>query len=448
MSYWKTIVFSCLLFTVFVGLGVGAVWYLGQAFFWAVFIPLSFGASMSLVTIIGGLLCLYRDHRESTGQPDLFLKLVSRPTQIRRRVWRRLCNVFSPEYGGPLLVGDLVQVRSAAEIRQTLDPDGALDGLPFMPEMLRFCGSRFRVYRRVDKINDMKTKTGLRRLHASVTLEGLRCDGSAHDGCQAECQILWKDAWLQSVPALARPSDVPLDALSGDTAAIPVGSCLGLKTKSPHVEKDGTIYFCQMTELLRASEPMRWWDVRPDLRSLVFGNVGLLAFLVASLTRIFNAVQAFRGGCDYPFRLGSDRSITPKDDLGLRPGERVLVKPKEAIAQTLDRHDRNRGLRFDREMIKHCGGRFEVRRSVSKLIGEDSGRMLVMKTPCITLEGATATGEFLRFCQQNEYIFWREAWLQREKSAAEMNGLHVIPCSANTRPHETISSSINEKPFV
>ena len=42
-------------------------------------------------------------------------------------------------------VGDWVEVRSKEEILKTLDSNGQLDGMPFMPEMLAFCGrsSRF-----------------------------------------------------------------------------------------------------------------------------------------------------------------------------------------------------------------------------------------------------------------------------------------------------------------
>ena len=427
MSYWKTILLTGLLLAVSVGLDVAAADILHGALFWALFIPFCLVASLASAVILGGGLVLYRDHRESTGQPDLFYTWTNRPAKTRSWVIRQILKVLSPGIGGGVLVGDIVQVRSEVEIRQTLDADGALDGLPFMPEMLRYCGAQFRVFRWADKINDMNTKTGVRRLRNTVQLEGLRCDGSAHDGCQAECQILWKQAWLQRVPAFARSSGVRQNSIRGETAAIPLGSCVELKTKRSHVGKDGAIYFCQMTELLRASEPMSWWDVRPDLRSLYYGNVGLSAFLVAVLTRLFNAVQALRGGCDYPFRPASDRSSTPTDDLGLKPGDRVLVKPKEAIAQTLDRHDRNRGLRYDREMIRFSGRRFTVRRRVNKIIGEDSARMLTMKTPCITLEEATATGEFLRFCPQDEYVFFREIWLQRDKTAAETNVRHLRP---------------------
>ena len=42
--------------------------------------------------------------------------------------------------GKPLRPGDVVEVRPAAEILATLDADGALDGMPFMPEMARVCG--------------------------------------------------------------------------------------------------------------------------------------------------------------------------------------------------------------------------------------------------------------------------------------------------------------------
>ena len=36
--------------------------------------------------------------------------------------------------------GEWVEVRSAPEILATLDEQGALDGLVFMPEMLKYCG--------------------------------------------------------------------------------------------------------------------------------------------------------------------------------------------------------------------------------------------------------------------------------------------------------------------
>ena len=58
-------------------------------------------------------------------------------------------NISSNEQTGlpRLCAGDWVEVRSRDEILATLDKDGRLDGMPFMPEMFAFCGKRFRVYK-------------------------------------------------------------------------------------------------------------------------------------------------------------------------------------------------------------------------------------------------------------------------------------------------------------
>ena len=111
----------------------------------------------------------------------------------------------------PLRPGDVVEVRSAAEILATLDSDGALDGMPFMPEMVAHVGRRYTVSRRVDKICNTVDATGSRRMYSTVYLEDLRCDGSGHDGCQAGCRIYWKDAWLRRVDDDSEAAD-PSDA--------------------------------------------------------------------------------------------------------------------------------------------------------------------------------------------------------------------------------------------
>src|SRR4051812_48854491 len=88
-----------------------------------------------------------------------------------------------------LRAGDFVEVRSASEIMATLDERGTLDGMPFMPEMLRYCGQRLRVYKRADKTCDTVGRTGSRHMPDTVHLEGLRCDGASHGGCQAQCLL-------------------------------------------------------------------------------------------------------------------------------------------------------------------------------------------------------------------------------------------------------------------
>src|SRR5271166_6099637 len=97
-----------------------------------------------------------------------------------------------------LKAGDWVEVRSKHEILSTLDSDGRLDGMPFMPEMFAFCNKRFQVYKRAHKTCDTVFPVRGRRVSEAVHLD-TRCDGSAHGGCQASCLIFWKDAWLRPV---------------------------------------------------------------------------------------------------------------------------------------------------------------------------------------------------------------------------------------------------------
>src|SRR5207245_2332317 len=107
----------------------------------------------------------------------------------------------------PLQAGELVEVLTDAEIFATLDTEGKLDGLPFMPEMLSFCGQRFRVLSRADSTC---WRGQPRKIESSVHLDRIRCDGSAHENCHASCLLLWKEAWLRRVnsPLHALPTKV------------------------------------------------------------------------------------------------------------------------------------------------------------------------------------------------------------------------------------------------
>ena len=149
--------------------------------------------------------------------------------------------------------------------------------------------------------------------------------------------------------------------------------------------------------------------------------MGLKAFVTAVALALFNSMQRISGGAEVPYRGPTDRKTTPGEAPGLQPGEMVRVKAKREIEQTLNFASKNRGLWFDREMHRFCGGEFRVASVVRTIIDEASGRMLTMTIPCIVLEGVSATGEYLGLCPQNELIFWREAWLERVSSRVEMS---------------------------
>jgi hypothetical protein len=366
----------------------------------------------SLLVASGGLVCLWRDGRDEAGKPDLFALFanrVPRKTSLLARLGRML-------QGPALCPGDIVRVKSLQEIQATLGPDGMIEGLPFMEEMQALCGKTFRVHRRVDKINDMRNKTGLRRMNATVTLSEVRCNGASHGGCQAECQILWKDQWLTRVA-----DDSPLSTLRDK----------GMRACGPMtfgLHDPDRIYMCQMTQLWEASRPMSSSDIRQDLRAVLCGNLPVRAFALALLTRLFNRVQRLRGGAGYPFlgTFGASGS-TPSVNLHLDATDMVRVRNSTEIAQTLVK-GRNKGLWFDPEMARYCGRPATVRRRVERVIHEATGKMVVMKTPCVVLEEGIATGEFLRFCPQHEYIFWREVWLQKDKDKAAIEETRGAEC--------------------
>jgi hypothetical protein len=317
-----------------------------------------------------------------------------------------------------LHVGELVQVRSSDEILATLDERGELDSLPFMPEMLRFCGKQFRVYRRAEKACDTIDWAVLRRMENAVHLAQLRCDGSAHGGCQAGCLLYWKEAWLERAPAEAVAAD--------DRSAISV--------LEPHTRKgveDGqTVWSCQATELKRATATeLPWWQPAQYVRDIRSGNATVGRVLRSLVVGFFNKLQQLNkrfvprhtlihGGSQYPFLDGRANGKRSTDRLNLQPGDVVEVKSKDEILATLDQRDYTRGLRFDREMLHYCGRRGSVLRRVEDLIDEKTGKMLTIKSDCIIIDGFVCTGDLHRMCPRSIFPYWREDWLRRVEPAA------------------------------
>src|SRR4029077_1371687 len=127
----------------------------------------------------------------------------------------------------------------------------------------------------------------------------------------------------------------------------------------------------------------------------------------------------YRRGRTYPFVLLPKMRKTPTDVLNLRSGELVHVKNKEEIIATLDTKGKNRGLSFDVEMIRYCGGEFKVQRRVEKIIDEKTGKIRRLPNDCVILEGVTCTARLSRerlFCPRSIFPYWVEVWLKRVDS--------------------------------
>jgi hypothetical protein len=318
-----------------------------------------------------------------------------------------------------LKVGDLVEVRSAEEILATLDERGELENLPFMPEMLAFCGQRLTVHKVAHKLCDTISRSGMRRMTNAVHLTNSRCDGSAHGGCQTACSLYWKEQWLRRVDP---DSPHTPSAQSEGRRMLPILEINSRKAPEP----DGEVrYSCQATELLRAAPtclPFR--DLGQYVEDVKSGNAGVLSVLRAFGVGLFNRLQHvskkvlperlwFRDGLPWLFLKGGLVGRTPTGKLDLQPGELVRIKPKEEILATLDENRLNRGLGFDEEMSRFCGRIAVVQSRVERCIDEKNGRMLTMKSPCITLENNVCEGVYTVSCPREFVPFWREIWLER-----------------------------------
>jgi hypothetical protein len=315
----------------------------------------------------------------------------------------------------------LVEVRSEEEILATLDDNGELDSLPFMPEMLEYCGQQFPVYKVAHKLCDTMTGTGMRRMRDAVHLAGVRCDGQAHGGCQTACLIYWKESWLKRADRLADGEDVGAPSMECSRLTV---TDLYIRARRPAASNGEELFSCQATELLRAAPellPLReLGQYRRDIRS---GNVGIVAVLRALLVGLFNRFQSlsnrvlprrlwFRGGLRWGFVKGT-LTKTPTGHTNLQPGELVRIKSKAQIMPTLTKDLRNRGLGFEEEMARHCGREARVLRRVDRCIEEGTGRLLHMKNPCIVLEDTVCEGAYNANCPRSIYAFWREIWLER-----------------------------------
>jgi hypothetical protein len=293
--------------------------------------------------------------------------------------------------------GQLVEVRSLTEILATLDAEDRFEGLPFMLEMARHCGQRFRIYRRADKV--CLDGQSLRRLRNSVLLEGIRCDGASHDGCQRGCLILWKTAWLRAVPA--SEAEGPGTAAAAETP----GTRL--------VPQRNGRYYCQATELVGATAPMSRVDVWCLWQDFWNGEATLLRVLRVIWCTLRRKL---------PRRLGrrpaGHTKISPQGELGLNPGDWVEVKSRREIEATLTTDGKNRGLSFETEMLEHCGRRYRVAFPLRKIISQDSGTMIQLHGT-VVLDGVTCQGTCARNCPRSNHHYWREVWLRRAAAGTE-----------------------------
>lgn len=408
------------------------------------------------------------------------------PTSLKDRLSCTLVALVKPQweafraYGGwqkrrvlgllssavpPFRAGDLVEVRSKEEILRTLDKDGRLDGMPFMPEMFEYCGRIIRVDKRAHKTCDTVYEYKGRKLKNAVHLTGVRCNGQSHGGCEASCLIYWKTAWLRSLDrrsleARTRWQQSPADRAGSSGHCSEADVVAGAQKRDTGVTEP--LYVCQATQVPAATEPLPWWELRQYVEDYASGNVGLVRMAKSfaykgyrhclvnlgigigpALMWLYDRFQGVRGGTPYPHRDGlvPPGTRTPGARLDLQSGEWVRVKSYDAILATCDDRNMNRGMTFDKEMVPYCGGTYQVLKSVRKIVDEKTGRMLDITNPCVILDSVVCQARYSEcrlFCPRAVYPYWREVWLERVETATatsrDRDTAQLVPGRRETLP--------------
>jgi hypothetical protein len=284
-----------------------------------------------------------------------------------------------------------------------------------MPEMLGFFGKTFTVAAQVERACDTFEYAGVRRVPNTVLLDDLRCNGMGHAGCQAQCRLYWKEAWLR--PASSERSR---DTFIVDDALMQLERRVRENVHAASFTPDEPTFRCQATELLRASEPVAWRSVRSLLHEVTGGNVGVWQFV-----RVMSRVAIEKIGARLHLFSPSGNGFNPGElfgngsaessPAGLHPGQLVQVRSKAEIGKTLGENGKTRGLWFDREMLPYCGEVTRVKTKVERFIDERSGRLVELKSDAYILENVVCQGclsDGRWFCPRAIYPWWRESWLR------------------------------------
>ena len=73
-------------------------------------------------------------------------------------------------------------------------------------------------------------------------------------------------------------------------------------------------------------------------------------------------------------------------------------------------------------MARYCGQTATVKSAVTRILDEQTGKMRLMKEPCIILSGVVCLAEYSEcrlMCPRAIPSYWREIWLERVAVNAE-----------------------------
>ena len=312
-----------------------------------------------------------------------------------------------------LRAGDWVEILSFPQIQATLDQCGCQDALPFMVEMVPFCGRRLRIRKVVQQVcidgsKQLNGESALRafRNQSVLILDEARCSGTAHSGCDKGCCIFWKTSWV-------KPVSGPSEEINPPSAPTPPENVQSLL---PSQDNTGRFH-CQSSELPKATIHISLFRrLVHSWKDIQVGNMTatgkLEQFMIWGCWKLHGILRG-----SYP---RGNANPTPMESLNLQPGEWVEVKTLKEIELTLDQGGKNRGLHFSADMRLLCGRKLRVRRRLDGIVVEGIGQFRKFKNT-VTLEGATCDSAYYAFggCARETLHYWREIWLRRVQPTSQ-----------------------------
>ena len=282
----------------------------------------------------------------------------------------------------------------------TLGPSGRHQGLPWMPQMVDLCGKSATVVRWVTS-SCTPTADGVQfgGVSAAVLLDVNRCNGHSYGGCQLDCPLIWKTAWLttEEDPKLADCSD----------------AATKLRQVAVQNAMDGNgCARCQATQLNRISIPQPESRLKQYANEMNLNRVSMSTIATSFCGGMLGRLSGVSGTVHGVLKR------TPVTNLRLKVGDRARVKSREEIVKTLDTDGKNRGLWFDPVMLRYCGQELTVSRRITILVDELDGQIRNLKVPSVVLDDLRCDSSQRRFCSRLLHLFWREAWLEKSEQHA------------------------------
>ena len=179
------------------------------------------------LTMIARFTKALRDVQLGTYTLPHVLKLIVKPLigKILLRFQDRVPHtnrMKTPKSALGLVAGDLVEVKSAAEIAETLDVHGRNRGLVWSYDLAPYCGRRFRVVKRLDRII-VEYNAEMANMTDTVLLEGANCPCKyAVGGCPRSDLIYWREIWLKKIE---EPANAHHSIKSGTRACATAETC-------------------------------------------------------------------------------------------------------------------------------------------------------------------------------------------------------------------------------